>query len=58
MITFKKIYADESLCDLERDIIESFDPAFNIDVQGIPKDEHGFSPGSWLVTVEYIPDGE
>lgn len=49
--TFYKVYSAEELCDLERDIIESFDPNFNEIMKEIPEDEYGFSQGEFKVIV-------
>lgn len=53
---FKKEYCGESICDLGRDLIESFDPQFNPKVSDIPQDEYGFQEGSFIVTVEWKPN--
>lgn len=55
-VLFSRIYDSESLCDVERDVIEAFDPAFTPAMANIPQDEHGFHAGSFRVTVEWIKD--
>lgn len=57
-VIFKKEYDGESLCDVERDMSEAFDPRFNIDVQDIPVDEYGFSQGTFKVTIEWCDNGQ
>jgi hypothetical protein len=47
---FKKEYSDESLLDLEEDV------CYTIENSGIEPDEHGFRPGTFIVTIEWIPD--
>lgn len=56
MITFKKSYSNESLCDLERDIFESFNPDYNPVMANVPCDETGFIDGKFVITVEYVSD--
>jgi hypothetical protein len=53
MKLFGKAYSGEELVDVERDIIESFDPRFNLLAKVIPQDEHGFPEGSFTVTIEW-----
>lgn len=50
MIVFKKDYTDESLIDLQDDI------EWEIEHFGIEKDEHGFRPGTFTVTIEWKPE--
>ena len=52
----KKTYCGESLCDVDRDVSEVFDPDFTPQAANIPRDEHGFSKGSFIVTVEWRND--
>lgn len=54
---FKKDYDGESLYDLSRDICEAFDERYNPAVAAVPKDEHGFQKGTFIVTVEWMPEG-
>ena len=56
MKLFEKDYSSEELCDLERDISECFDPAFNKKAALIPVDRYGFSSGTYKVTVEWFSD--
>ena len=51
MIIFDKTYSAEELCDIERDVIESFDPMFNPVVKAIPVDD---DLGEWRVMIYYI----
>lgn len=53
MIIFNKEYDGESIVDLDRDISEVLDSRFNPVVDIIPKDEHGFHKGSFVVTVQW-----
>ena len=55
---FNKVYGAESLCDLSRDIHESFDERFNPVMAEIPVDEHYFQEGSFVVTVTWFADDE
>lgn len=56
---FQKTYSSESLADAERDLSECYDPVFNPLAQQLPDpDEHGFMPGEFRITVEYIADEE
>lgn len=54
MKTFEKLYDGESIYDVQRDVIESFDAKFNPIVKDIPQDEHGFQLGTFRVTIEWI----
>jgi hypothetical protein len=53
MEIFKKEYSIESLCDIERDLIECFDPRFNTQVKGCPMD---MEKGKVIITVTYTED--
>lgn len=53
MIIFNKQYDGESICDVQRDIIEAFDSRFNPLVKDIPQNEDGFPLGTFVVTVTY-----
>lgn len=55
MKTFEKVYDGESIYDLPRDIMESFDEGFNPIMSKVPADEHGIQQGSFRVTVEWSP---
>lgn len=50
---FKKEYDGESLCDVSRDIMESFDERFNPAVKDIPVDENYIQEGRFIVTVQW-----
>lgn len=54
MILFKKEYDGESIHDLSRDIMESFDSRFNPEIKSVPQDENGFQTGTFIVTVQWI----
>jgi hypothetical protein len=51
-VIFEKRYTDESLLDMEEDIL------YKIDSSGIPKDEHGFHEGVFKVTVTWSQEGD
>lgn len=52
-----KRYDEESLCDLERDISEVFDPDYNPHAALLPPtDEHGFRKGFYTVDIVYHED--
>lgn len=51
LILFDKTYDSESLYDLGRDIEEAIDEQYNPVMLNLPKDRHGFSPGSFEVTI-------
>lgn len=53
---FEKEYDGESIVDINRDIMESFDPDFNPRADVIPNDEYGFHQGTFKVTVVWSPD--
>lgn len=53
---FNRVYDGESLCDLERDIVECFDHRFNRLLKYIPQDEHGFQTGYFQVTINWRED--
>jgi len=53
---FEKEYDGESICDVQRDIIEAFDSKFNPLVKDIPQDEYGFQKGIFKVKIEWNID--
>jgi hypothetical protein len=57
---FEKSYDGESIVDLSRDISECLDSDFNPIVNEIPEmeDSPGFWAGKFVVTVQWVPDGE
>jgi hypothetical protein len=58
LLMFEK-YSSEELCDVERDVHECFDEDMNLLIKDLPPaDEHGFRPGSFVVTVEWEPEDE
>lgn len=54
LTTFCKVYDGESIVDLNRDIIESFDGRFNPAVFKIPTDEYGFMTGKFVVSISWM----
>ena len=50
-----KEYDSESLCDVGRDVMESFDPKFNPRAEMVddyyPKDRHGFNEAIYRVQI-------
>lgn len=58
MEIFKKEYCSESIYDLERDVYESLDPAFNPKVKDIEVDEYGFTSGTYTVTIKWEEDND
>lgn len=63
LILLNKDYDSESLCDVGRDVMESFDPKFNPVAELVdkyyPQDRHGFSEAIYRgqISVE-IPFGD
>jgi hypothetical protein len=53
-VIFDKTYDGETIADVQRDLIESFDPRFNPKAKDIPVDEYGFQKGRFKITVEWI----
>lgn len=56
MLVFDKHYDGESLCDLERDIVEALDSRYNPIVDDIPQDKHGISKGTFEVIIKWVND--
>jgi hypothetical protein len=56
-ILFQKEYDGESLHDAYRDVSEAFEEAFNPALANVPKDEFGFQKGTFVVKVEWKPEG-
>lgn len=52
---FSKEYDGESLCDVARDVMESFDERFNPKAADIPVDENFIPEGRYIVTVQWTP---
>lgn len=52
---FKKEYDGESICDVERDVLESFDERFNPEATAITLDENNIPEGRFIVTVQWSP---
>lgn len=53
---FNKVYDDESLSDLERDVMESFDPDINAITSNIPVGGDGFRKGTFKVSIIWEDD--
>lgn len=55
LLLLNKEYDSESLCDVGRDVMESFDPKFNPCAEMVddyyPKDKHGFSEAIYRVHI-------
>ena len=56
MFILEKTYDGESIVDINRDVSEMFDEEFDPRIETIPKDKHGFMKGTFVVTVEWIPE--
>jgi len=54
---FKKVYSDESLYSLGRDIEEAIDENYNPVMGIIAEDEDGFRQGIFTVTIQWSNDG-
>ena len=50
---FSQTYDGETIADVQRDIIEAFDPRYCSEVGDIPVDEYGFQKGRFTVTIEW-----
>lgn len=55
---WKKDYDGESLYDLDRDISEAFQTAYNAKMAQVPVDEHGLHKGTFTVTVQWKDEDE
>ncbi|AFA44792.1 hypothetical protein ACQ27_gp661 [Klebsiella phage K64-1] len=53
---FKKEYDGESLCDVQRDVVEAFSTVFNPEMIDIPVDEYGFQEGTFVVSIKWKPE--
>lgn len=53
---FQKKYDGESIYDVGRDVSEAFDSDFNPIMDTLPTDEHGFTKGTFVVTVQWLPE--
>ena len=53
---FKKEYSGEEICDVERDVIEAFNPDYNPAAGEVPVDKHGFQEGTFTITVTWEAD--
>jgi hypothetical protein len=56
MKIFEKTYDGESIADIDRDVSECFDAQYNSVMVNIPTNKDGFHKGSFVVTVEWIPE--
>lgn len=52
---FKKEYDGESISDIERDVLESFDERFNPEASIITLDDNFIPEGKFIVTVQWTP---
>jgi len=52
-IVFEKLYDDESLYDLERDLSEALTPDYNPVIAEIPQDGNGFRTGTFKVLITW-----
>lgn len=52
---FHKEYDGESICDVDRDLLESFDGRFNPIASEITLDENNIPEGRFIVTVQWTP---
>jgi hypothetical protein len=50
---FKSTYDSESLVDLERDLYEWLDAAYNAKISDIPVNSDGFHKGTFTVTMTW-----
>lgn len=55
-LLFEKEYDGESIIDMERDVFEAVQPAFNEMARSIPTDEYGIQRGTFRVKLEWIDD--
>jgi hypothetical protein len=53
---FKSTYSSESLVDLERDLYECLDVAYNAKISDIPVNSDGFHKGTFTVTIIWNPE--
>ena len=53
---FTQTYAADQVCDIERDVTEGLDPDYNDLIKSLPIDRDGFFPGSFEVTIKYLPE--
>lgn len=53
---FTREYSSEELSDVERDVSEALSEEYNLFVDNIPRDKHGFHTGTFVVTIEWIND--
>jgi hypothetical protein len=58
MKLFEKVYDGESIVDFGRDMEEVLQECYNPLIAEIPVDDHGFSKGSFTVTIEWMPESE
>lgn len=56
-VLLDKSYDGESIVDVQRDVLESFDARFVPAAAIIPVDEHGFQKGTFKVRIEWSPEG-
>lgn len=52
---FHKEYDGESICDVERDVLESLSETYNPMISEIPVDENFIPQGKFIVTIQWSP---
>lgn len=55
---FTNTYSGESLADMERDVYEATSEDYSSTIKSMPVDEHGFTLGTFKVTIEWTGDDE
>ena len=55
---FEKSYAGHSLCSIEGDVDMALNGAFNATLASIPKDDLDILKGTFIVKIEWKPEGE
>lgn len=55
---FSQVYDGETIADVQRDVMEAFDPQYNPTGKDIPVDEYGFHKGRFTVTIEWSDEEE
>lgn len=53
---FTQEYTDEELYDVERDVSEALQEAYNPIIGGIPVDKNGFRTGTFIVSIEWVSE--
>jgi hypothetical protein len=50
-IVFERVYSEDSLCDIERDVLEAIQPDYNPKMEGVYE-------GKFKVTIEWEGDDD